>query len=107
VIIAILMAVAIPAFLGQRQKAQDSAAKSALRNGMTAMETYFVDNQTYVGADDAGMPAVESTLTWGDLPADGDSKTIHVSDQTTSNYKLECKSTSGTTFTATRDGGVQ
>ncbi len=38
-IIAILIAIAIPQFLGARQRAQDSAAKSDLRNGLTAEKT--------------------------------------------------------------------
>src|SRR3990172_1941277 len=51
IIIAILAAIAIPTFLGQRAKAQDAAAKSLVRNAMTAMETVYVDGQTFVGAD--------------------------------------------------------
>jgi type IV pilus assembly protein PilA len=38
IIIAILAAIAIPTFLGQRQKAQDAACKSLVRNAMTAIE---------------------------------------------------------------------
>ncbi len=45
IIIAILAAIAIPTFLGQRQKAQDAAAKSIVRNAMTAIETDYVDNR--------------------------------------------------------------
>ncbi len=47
IIIAILAAIAIPTFLGQREKAQDSAAKSLVRNAMTAIETAYVDLQTF------------------------------------------------------------
>ena len=50
-IIGILAAIALPAFLNQREKAQDSEAKIAVRTAQTAMETYYTDNQTYVGAD--------------------------------------------------------
>ena len=46
-IIGILAAIALPAFLNQRAKAQDSEAKSAVRTAQTAMETYYTDNQTY------------------------------------------------------------
>ena len=51
-IIGILAAIALPAFLNQRSKAQDTEAKSAARTAQTAMETYYTDEQTYVGADD-------------------------------------------------------
>ena len=46
-IIAILIAIAIPQFLGARSRAQDAAAKSDLRNALTAEKTVFTDNQQY------------------------------------------------------------
>jgi type IV pilus assembly protein PilA len=49
-IIGILAAIAIPAFLGQRARAQDTAAKSAVREAQTAMETWYTDNQNYNAA---------------------------------------------------------
>jgi type IV pilus assembly protein PilA len=50
-IIGILAAIALPAFLNQREKAQDSEAKSGARTAQTAMETYYTDKQAYtVGA---------------------------------------------------------
>ena len=50
IIIAILAAIAIPTFLGQRQKAQDAAAKSLVRNSMTAIESAYVDLRTFIPA---------------------------------------------------------
>jgi prepilin-type N-terminal cleavage/methylation domain-containing protein len=47
VIIGILAAIAIPRFSSTKEKAFDSAAKSDLRNAMSAEEAYFADNQTY------------------------------------------------------------
>ena len=49
-IIGILAAIALPAFLNQREKAQDAAAKSDVRTAQTAMETYYTDHQSYSGA---------------------------------------------------------
>ena len=49
-IIGILAAIALPAFLGQRSKGQDADAKSAARNLVSAMESFYATNQTYVGA---------------------------------------------------------
>ncbi len=49
VIIGILAAIAIPAFLSQREKAADAATKSDLKNAATVMETKFIDAQTYTG----------------------------------------------------------
>jgi type IV pilus assembly protein PilA len=48
IIIAILVAVAIPTFLGQRQKAQDAACKSLVRNAASTIETGYVDARSYV-----------------------------------------------------------
>ena len=48
-IIGILAAIALPAFLNQRAKAQDSEAKSGARTVQTAMETWYTDNQNYSG----------------------------------------------------------
>jgi len=46
-IIAILIAIAIPTFLGARQRAQDKQAQSNIRNALTTEKTYYVDNQAY------------------------------------------------------------
>ena len=46
-IIAILVAIAIPTFLGQRKNAQDSAAKSNLRNALATEKAYFSVNQVF------------------------------------------------------------
>ena len=47
-IIGILAAIALPAFLNQRGKAQDTEAKSAVRTAQTAMETWYTDEQNYI-----------------------------------------------------------
>ena len=49
VIIGILAAIAIPQFASTKEKAFDAAAKSDLRNLMTAEEAYFSDFQGYTG----------------------------------------------------------
>lgn len=43
-IIGILAAIALPTFLGQRAKAQDSSAKSDARNAVSQMESCLVDD---------------------------------------------------------------
>jgi type IV pilus assembly protein PilA len=66
IIIAILAAIAIPTFLGQRVKAQDAAAKSLVRNGMTVMESAFVDTRAYNSAaiNAAALTAIEPAIDW-------------------------------------------
>src|SRR3712207_9279147 len=58
-IIGILAAIALPAFLNQREKAQDSEAKSAVRTAQTALETFYTDHQTYTDADADALKGIE------------------------------------------------
>ena len=48
VIIGILAAIAIPKFASTKEKAYLASMKSDLRNGATAQEGYFADNQVYL-----------------------------------------------------------
>src|SRR4051812_18531551 len=60
-IIGILAAIALPAFLNQREKAQDSEAKSAARTAQTALETYYTDNQAYTNVK-TDLEAIEPAI---------------------------------------------
>jgi type IV pilus assembly protein PilA len=70
-IIGILAAVAIPAFLNQRGKAYDANAKSDVKTAQTAMETYGTDhNGDYSGATTAAvLVGIEPTLANATLAA--------------------------------------
>jgi type IV pilus assembly protein PilA len=65
-IIAILIAIAIPTFLGLRQRAQDRAAQSNLRNGLTAAKAFYTDAETYTGFTAVAAKAIEPSLTFTD-----------------------------------------
>ena len=60
-IIGILAAIALPAFLGQRVRAQDTEAKTAVRNARTTLETYHTDRSTY-DTTTAELIAIEPVL---------------------------------------------
>jgi type IV pilus assembly protein PilA len=65
-IIGILAAIALPAFLNQRAKAQDTEAKTAARTAQTALETYYTDNQNYNPAGGVGdLRTIEPALNEG------------------------------------------
>jgi type IV pilus assembly protein PilA len=61
-ILGILAAIALPAFFNQKDKAGDARAKEYAHSAQVAMETFFTDNGTYVGADKAKLVAIEPTL---------------------------------------------
>ena len=62
-IIGILAAIAIPSFLGQKQKANDASAKVQARTLETAMETAATDaNGSYVGVNIGRLEEIEPTL---------------------------------------------
>jgi len=63
-IIALLIAIAIPTFLGARNRAYDRAAQAALRNAMTAAKTSFADSGDYGKATAANLHAIEPSLTF-------------------------------------------
>src|SRR5665809_67025 len=94
-IIGILAAIALPAFLGQRARAQDTEAKTAVRQGQTAMETFYTDNQTYV-ASKLQLVDIEQSL----ASAPGDSFTVVSSGE--NEYVLRVTSKTKNTFTITK-----
>jgi type IV pilus assembly protein PilA len=62
-IIGILAAIAIPAFLNQKSKAVDASAKELVRTAQTTAETYATDhNGEYVGLTSTTLHAAEPTL---------------------------------------------
>jgi type IV pilus assembly protein PilA len=77
-IIAILIAIAIPTFLGARGKANDRAAQSSLRNGITAAKTMFTDSSSYAAATATALKAVEPSLLFVDQTSSTAPKTVNV-----------------------------
>lgn len=63
-IIGILIAIALPTFLGARQRAQNRAAQSSLRNAIAAAKTAFTDTDDYSTATTTNLAAIEPSLTY-------------------------------------------
>ena len=61
-IIAILLAIAVPTFLTARSRAQHRAAEAALRNALLAEKTYYADKLAYSAVVADITPVVESNL---------------------------------------------
>ena len=63
-IIAILLAIAIPTFLGAQSKAKDRSAQSSVRNALTSAKTLYADTGTYTGSTAVALGAIEPAFTF-------------------------------------------
>jgi type IV pilus assembly protein PilA len=98
-IIGILAAIALPAFLGQRSKGQDADAKSAARNMVSAVESFYATNQTYAGAN--ADNDIKQSGVWG---TGNGQASVTASDAT--GYTIVGNSASGNKFTITKSGAT-
>ncbi|MBA3496662.1 MAG: prepilin-type N-terminal cleavage/methylation domain-containing protein [Gemmatimonadales bacterium] len=62
VIIGILAAIAVPKFASTKEKAYLAAMKSDLRNGATAQEGHFADNQAYLSGSASNIGGTATPL---------------------------------------------
>ncbi len=62
IIIGILLAVAVPSYLGFRDRANNSAAQANVRAAVPAVEAYYSDNGTYAGMDLADLQAIDPSV---------------------------------------------
>ena len=67
VLIPVMVALAIPTFLGVRDRASDRAAQADLRNGLTAAKVVYTDTSAWPGPDQ--LAPVEPSLHFA--PSDG------------------------------------
>jgi type IV pilus assembly protein PilA len=92
-IIGILAAIALPAFLGQRQKGQDASAKSDSRNMVSQVEACFTDTQDYTKC----QPPQNTGLSVGTGAGQ-----VEVKNTTPDTYTIVGHSKSGNDFTITK-----
>ena len=92
-IIGILAAIALPTFLGQKDKAKDASAKSAVRNAVSQMESCMTNTNTAAEAVQCNIdPEMVASR---DSAATGGSSSVTDSN----NYSITSKSSTGSTFT--------
>lgn len=53
IIIGILAAISIPAYIGQQERAKDTAAQAQLRTAATAQQLYYAEEDAYAADADA------------------------------------------------------
>ena len=103
-IIAILLAIAIPTFLGARSRAQNRSAQSNLRNALTAEKTAYTDAQTY-SSDTAALASIEPSLTFVTAtPATGANQVEVVTGNSGATVCLSAVSASGKQYWIGDDG---
>ena len=94
-IIGILAAIALPAFLGQRQKGQDSEAKSNARNIVSHVESCYTQEQNYQNCTNSAQDLQDSGIPLG--TAGGE---VNVTSGAADSYQVV-----GTHFTITKTTG--
>jgi type IV pilus assembly protein PilA len=109
-IIAILIAIAIPTFLGLRERAQDRGAQSNLRNALTAAKAFYTDGETYAGFNMDDGALIEPSLTWNDdvPPATEGEVSVRVAASAADgdDVLLATQSASGTFFCIADNDGI-
>ena len=103
-IIGILAAIALPNFLGQRTKAQDSSAKSDARNLVSQLESCYTDNNTYTGGTTSGSAVSTCLPSNTGLSIGAGSGKVDVTAASDTAYTVVATSKSGNTFTITKNG---
>ena len=98
-IIGILAAIALPTFLGQQKKGQDSSAKSDARNMVSQVESCFADSQDYQLCDTA------AELGTTGLSIGSTDGSVNVTSGAADGYVITGYSKSGNDFIITKTAG--
>ncbi len=92
-IIGILAAIALPTFLGQKDKAKDASAKSDVRNAVSQMESCYTNTPDVACPDAETLASFQTGVAVAAAPA-----------PTSSAYVITQTSDSNTVFTITKNG---
>ena len=76
VIIGVLLAIAVPSYLGFKDRADKSAAQSNVRSAIPAAETYYADHHNYTGMDVTALRAIGPGIRV-DVGGDADEHQLH------------------------------
>jgi type IV pilus assembly protein PilA len=97
-IIGILAAIALPAFLGQQAKGQDAEAKSNARNVISAVKSCYAETQAYADCDSAAELEANGAQAGVGI---GAGEPVQITVPAGENFAVTGTSESGNTFTIT------
>lgn len=97
-IIGILAAIALPSFLNQQKKGQDSSAKSDARNAVSQLEACFTDSQAYTSCDLSGSGLNTTGSNGATAPAATDKGLVGITTRGADFYTVGAVSKSGNWF---------
>ena len=96
-IIGILAAIALPAFLGQRAKGQDAEAKSLSRNAVSEVESCYTDTNDYQLCEEADSVLDQTGL---------DPAKLAITSNDADSFLIVGTSDNGNTFSVTKTNGA-
>jgi type IV pilus assembly protein PilA len=96
-IVGVLIAIALPVYVGARERAQDNAAKSNLRTSVAAALTVWSESGSYTGFTVTIAEGIEPSLHWKDAGGPGTGQ-IAIEVAVGPDLLLVTKSGSGTYF---------
>ena len=96
-IIGILIAIALPTFLGARSRAQNRAAQSSLRNALVSAKTIFTDANNYQNATTTSLAATEPSLSFITTDSTGPT-VVSISTPSATQFAAASLAASGTCF---------
>jgi type IV pilus assembly protein PilA len=85
----ILAMIALPSFLGQRDKGQDTEAQTMVRTAMVALRTYETDHDTF-DVEREDLEKVEPAIgeATADFTVDGDETTFEITERSASDTEF-------------------
>ena len=100
-IIGILAAIALPVFLNQQRKGEDTDAKADARQLVTHMETCGIDGRgDFSACDQTAMAGLNTGLPLGSGPGE-----VEITSVGNGEFELRAHSLSGRTYVITRNAG--
>jgi type IV pilus assembly protein PilA len=104
-IIGILLAIAIPTFLGVRERAQNKSSQVALRHSLVAAKTVFSDSGSFASVTLASLQSVEPALFFASGGTSAAPADVHFA-LTDTVYTAWSASLSGNCYGIREDSGV-